>query len=88
MTSTQDVFLPARDIRARYNVSSMTLHRWLRDPQLEFPKPIVINRRRYWALRDLVRWERSRCGKSIADIDLATEQRAARDANYASPQDQ
>ena len=32
------------------NISEMTLHRWLKDVELEFPRPVRINHRRYWRL--------------------------------------
>jgi predicted DNA-binding transcriptional regulator AlpA len=69
-------YLPARRVLARYGISDMSLHRWLRDPKLAFPTPVYINTRRYWALRDLVKWERARSGKSPGEIELAVEQRA------------
>lgn len=34
-------------------VSDMTLWRWL---QADFPKPAVINRRRYWRKSDVLSW--------------------------------
>ncbi len=34
-------------------VSDMTLWRWLKDPDVGFPKPIRIARRRYWRLAEL-----------------------------------
>jgi hypothetical protein len=37
----------------------MTLWRWQRNPELNFPLPIVINGRKYWALDELEAWERS-----------------------------
>ena len=52
-----DIYLTATQIRARYNVSDMSIWRWLRDPHLKFPQPIIINRRRYWRLSELVSWE-------------------------------
>jgi len=39
----------ALQVRAAFGgVSDMTLWRWLADPELGFPKPIVVRRRRYW----------------------------------------
>jgi predicted DNA-binding transcriptional regulator AlpA len=55
-----DVYLAAKQLRARYDVSDMTIWRWLDDEKLSFPRPIYINRRRYWKLRDIEAWERSR----------------------------
>lgn len=37
-------------------ISDMSLWRWLNDPDLGFPKPIVIQRRRYWREADVVSW--------------------------------
>ena len=53
-------YLPGREVRDRYHVSDMTIWRWLRDDELKFPKPTVINRRRYWLLEQLEAWERAR----------------------------
>jgi hypothetical protein len=39
--------LPDPKVCDRYNVTSMTLWRWDRDPALNFPKPIRIRRRKY-----------------------------------------
>lgn len=48
-------------------ISEMTLWRWLRDPTLNFPKPLVINRRRYWRVVDIEKWERDQAtGKAAA----------------------
>ncbi len=49
--------LPAAQVLARYQVSDMTLFRWLKDARLSFPQPIRINGRRYWRLADLQAFE-------------------------------
>ncbi len=59
-----DVRLQARQVQDRYGVSDMTLHRWLRQPELAFPKPLKINRRNYWSLHELEAWERKRAAAS------------------------
>ena len=59
-------FLPAKHVRDRYRVSEMSLWRWLRDDKLNFPKPTVINRRRYWRAADLAEWERARARNAAA----------------------
>ncbi len=41
-------------------VSDMSLWRWLHDPALDFPKPIIISRRRYWRASKLSAWIESR----------------------------
>jgi predicted DNA-binding transcriptional regulator AlpA len=54
-------YITSRQLRARYGgVSEMTIWRWLHDPRLNFPKPIVINRRRLWELSLLEKWEQTR----------------------------
>lgn len=56
-----DVYLDARAVRHRYgDRSDMALYRWLRDPKLGFPRPIYIQKYRYWRLADLIEWERRR----------------------------
>lgn len=44
-------YLTAKQVCARYGgISAMTLWRWQADPTLNFPKPVTINRRRYFPL--------------------------------------
>jgi len=53
-------YLTAPQICQRYNISDMTLWRWLQDTKLAFPQPALrIRDRRYWLEGDLVCWERS-----------------------------
>ena len=61
-----DFFLPSREVRRRYGVSDMGLWRWLRRPDLGFPKPIIINGRRLWKLSELQAWEISRAKREAA----------------------
>jgi predicted DNA-binding transcriptional regulator AlpA len=58
--------LPARRVMARYQVSDRTIDRWLDDPRLKFPRPIVINRRRYFRLSELMAWECERAAHTAA----------------------
>ena len=46
--------------RQRYRVDPRTLYRWDKQPELNFPKPIVINRRKYRYRHQLEAWERQR----------------------------
>jgi hypothetical protein len=52
--------LPARQVLSRYGIVDRTLDRWLRNPELGFPGPIVVNGRRYFRVRQLQTWERER----------------------------
>ncbi|MDB5444728.1 MAG: transcriptional regulator [Phenylobacterium sp.] len=47
-------YLSATQVRQRYgNVSQMTIWRWLNNPELGFPRPHYIARRRYFLLTEL-----------------------------------
>jgi predicted DNA-binding transcriptional regulator AlpA len=52
--------LPAKQVCERYQVTDRTLDRWLADPAMEFPRPMMINKRRYFPEIELTRWERKR----------------------------
>ena len=62
-------YIGARRVRQRYdNISDMTLWRWIRDPDMGFPKPVYLGRYRFWRVADLQRWEaeQARRGKDAA----------------------
>ena len=46
----------------------MTLSRWLRDPEMSFPKPSVLGRFRYWRIAELEAWEaaQTKRGEEVA----------------------
>jgi hypothetical protein len=52
--------IPNRKVRERYGVTSRTIKRWEEDPNLNFPKPTIINNRKYQYESVLTEWERSR----------------------------
>jgi len=63
-----DVLLNAQQTRARVgNVSAMCIWRWIRDDRVKFPPPTKINRRNYWRLGDLRRWQAQREAASRLD---------------------
>jgi|SRR3954466_8612935 predicted DNA-binding transcriptional regulator AlpA len=56
-------FVTTRELRARYGyISGMTLWRWMRDPRVDFPKPVKLyaNGRNYWWYPDILAYERRR----------------------------
>ncbi len=62
-----DTLLTSNQTRARVGgVSHMCLWRWMRDERVLFPQPIQINRRNYWRLGDLRRWQAARTQKVAA----------------------
>lgn len=48
--------LPASEVCHRIGVTSMTLHRWLADPEVGFPRPIQIKRFRFWPENEIAAW--------------------------------
>ena len=56
----ENEYITANDVCARYSITSMTLWRWLNKPDVNFPKPIVISKRRYFRLVDILAWENSK----------------------------
>lgn len=53
-------YLTGAELRRRYGVTEMTIWRWLHDERMNFPRPLVIARRRYFRLADIVAWEAGR----------------------------
>jgi predicted DNA-binding transcriptional regulator AlpA len=54
-------YLTASQVRARFgNISDMTLWRWIRSAELEFPRPIVIASRRYFDETEITAWQLER----------------------------
>jgi hypothetical protein len=43
----------------RFGITDRTLDRWLAKAELKFPRPLVINRRRYFFLNEIEEWERA-----------------------------
>jgi hypothetical protein len=60
MVNEHSEYIPATAVQARYAISNVTLWRWLRNPSLAFPQPVVVNRRRLFRRADLEAWERAR----------------------------
>ena len=50
----------ARSVAERYDVTGRTIDRWIADKELAFPRPVVINNRRYFYTDELEIFERSR----------------------------
>ncbi len=48
------------------NVTDMCIWRWMRDPRVQFPLPVTINRRNYWRLGDLRHWQEQHAAKRAA----------------------
>ena len=61
MTTHHDTsWLTGVQVNQRYSISPMTRYRWERDPALDFPNAMKINRRSFWSLAALELWEHGR----------------------------
>ncbi len=59
-------YLNSRQVRERYgSISDMSLWRWLNNEALRFPKPLIINNRRFWDQSSLEEWERTRSASPL-----------------------
>jgi hypothetical protein len=62
-----DHMVGTKAVRIRYgNCCKRTIDRWIDDPEMDFPKPTMINGRRYWRLCDLRQWERARAADRVS----------------------
>jgi len=48
MTESKSRLLPTRKVCERYDRCDRTIDRWVEDKQMNFPKPRIIRRRKYW----------------------------------------
>ena len=55
--------LPTRQVCTRYGVSDRTIARWMRDPELNFPQPTVINGRNYFDDEALTIFDRAQAAQ-------------------------
>jgi predicted DNA-binding transcriptional regulator AlpA len=55
-TNTESRWLPRVRLAETLGVTTMTIHRWERNPKLNFPKPSVINSRKFWQRDEILAW--------------------------------
>jgi hypothetical protein len=56
--------LPDSQVAQRYKVDPRTIARWDQRPELDFPRPVRINTRKYRSIEALELWERKRATAS------------------------
>lgn len=61
-------WLPTRQVLERYSICDRTLYRWIRDETLSFPRPHVVNGRRYFSETALIEWERSNVSSRNSEV--------------------
>lgn len=59
----QQHFLSSAQLMKRYGISEMTLYRWQKDEKLAFPRPMVVNKRKFFSEDEITAWERERAAK-------------------------
>jgi predicted DNA-binding transcriptional regulator AlpA len=57
---TPDVYIKAKQVKARFLVSDMWISRHLKDPVLPLPPPMYVGGHRFWRVADLETWEAAR----------------------------
>ena len=57
------VYIPGPQVCRRYQRTDMTIHRWLNDAEMGFPRPYYFGRYRYWKIEELEAWERAQAAK-------------------------
>ncbi|PIO96592.1 AlpA family phage regulatory protein [Pleomorphomonas carboxyditropha] len=62
---TEGELISAQDVCRRYGIVDMTLYRWLKDANMDFPRPVVLRRRRYFYASEVQAWERARAGRVV-----------------------
>ena len=73
LEAVEDRYYTSADIRRRFQVGDMWIFRRLHDDS-GFPQPVVVKRRRYWKLSELLAWER----KHLAAVNKPTSRSARR----------
>lgn len=56
-TAPAEVLISLEHVAARFGRSVATIENWLNCEELEFPRPKILKRRRYFSSRELEAWE-------------------------------
>ena len=70
MESDDDqMMVGTKKVRARYDdACARTIDRWINHREMGFPKPTMINGRRYWRLGELRQWERQQARAHVGGV--------------------
>jgi len=55
-----DEWVPNRAVASIFHVSTRTLFAWSGDPKLNFPKPSIVNGRKYYSRAEIEAWRATR----------------------------
>lgn len=60
-----DELIQAAEVRRIFGgISDMSLWRWLDNPDLNFPRPIFISRRRFWRKSEIAAWQKAQMDRA------------------------
>lgn len=65
-TPISPLYCDAGKTAGRYGKSIRTLDRWLEDERMNFPRPVLLGRMRFWRVADLEAWEAAQAERSAA----------------------
>jgi len=65
-------WLTGPQVQRYFNVTSMTIWRWMRDERLAFPAPTKIRQRNYWRLADIHEFEKRMIAQSLSTRGCAS----------------
>jgi hypothetical protein len=60
--------VPATIVAGEFGISRRNLGRWFKEPKLEFPIPVQINKRLYFKRSELEAWKASRVRVSVREV--------------------
>jgi hypothetical protein len=69
--ASHDELVPDAQIRRELNISEVTLWRWDRDPQLDFPPPIRIRNRKFRSRHAFEAFKERMVSRAIANRQAA-----------------
>jgi predicted DNA-binding transcriptional regulator AlpA len=59
MKTPESEWLGGAQLRRMLGITGMTLWRWEKDPELNFPRPTIIRERKYWSRAAINEWMRN-----------------------------
>ena len=66
MQDTKGEFVTSKAAAEMISVSEMTIYRWEQDPDLKFPQPSRVFRRKFYFRPDLIAWMKKRAANKSA----------------------
>jgi hypothetical protein len=67
MNSVEEQWITGPRLARHFNVTPMSIWRWLRDPNLAFPRPTQIRKRNFWRVADIREFEKRMVAAGLRD---------------------